>query len=242
MKYFYYIYVLSLTLVLQGCSTYVENKKAEEFVPIHQEISFAEKDNNVDGAIYNDKSSGFFASDRRAKNIGDILTITLNESLSASKSTTNTTSKADTFGVTLPPLFSNGAATKSVANQLDNKLGIGNGGVDSADFTAGANQSFSGAGTAAQSNTLTGSMTVTVIRVYPNGNLEVKGQKKLILNDGSEYLRLSGIVRPEDISANNTISSSNIADAQITYTNAGVYATSTKPGWLSKIFREITPF
>ena len=96
--------------------------------------------------------------------IGDILTVTLNESLSASKSTTNTTSKADTFGVTLPPIFSNGAATKSVANQFDNKLGIGNGDVDSTDFAAGANQSFSGAGTAAQSNTLSGSMTVTVVK------------------------------------------------------------------------------
>ena len=237
-----FLKTILLSLVLSGCSTYIENKKAEDFIPIHQEISFDEKDNTIDGAIYNEKSSGFFASDRRAKNIGDILTITLNESLSASKSTTNTTSKADTFGVTLPPLFSNGAATQSAANQLDNKLGIGNGGVDSTDFAAGANQSFSGAGTAAQSNSLTGSMTVTVVRVYPNGNLEVKGQKKLILNDGSEYLRLSGIVRPEDISANNTISSSSIADAKITYTNAGVYAISTKPGWLSKIFREITPF
>ncbi|MBF96038.1 MAG: Flagellar L-ring protein [Alphaproteobacteria bacterium MarineAlpha9_Bin4] len=236
------IFILSISFFLAGCSTYVENKKAEEFIPIHQEISFSEEDNTIDGSIYNQKSSGFFASDRRAKNVGDILTITLNESLSASKSTTNTTSKADTFGVTLPPLFSNGAATKSVANQLDNKLGLGNGGVESSDFAAGANQSFSGAGTAAQSNTLSGSMTVTVVRVYPNGNLEIKGQKKLVLNDGSEYLRLSGIIRPEDISANNTISSSNIADAKITYTNSGVYATSTKPGWLSKIFRDITPF
>ena len=240
MKFF--IKILPFCLVISGCSTYMENKKAEDFVPIHQEISFDEKNDTINGSIYNEKSSGFFASDRRANNIGDILTVTLNESLSASKSTTNTTTKADTFGVTLPPLFSNGAGTRSVANQLDNKLGIGNGGVDSADFTAGANQSFSGAGTAAQTNTLTGSMTVTVIRVYPNGNLEIKGQKKLILNDGSEYLRLSGIIRPEDISAGNTISSSNIADAKITYTNAGVYATSTKPGWLSKIFREITPF
>ena len=234
--------IITFLILFSGCSTYIENKKAEDFIPIHQEISFTEEDNTIDGSIYNEKSSGFFASDRRAKNVGDILTVTLNESLSASKSTTNTTSKADTFGVTLPPLFSNGAATRSAANQLDNKLGIGNGGVDSTDFAAGANQSFSGAGTAAQSNTLSGSMTVTVVRVYPNGYLEIKGQKKLILNDGSEYLRLSGIVRPEDISASNTISSSNVADAEITYTNAGVYATSTKPGWLSKIFREITPF
>ena len=238
----FFLKIVPFCLVIGGCSTYMENKKAEEFVPIHQEISFSEKDDTIDGSIYDEKSSGFFASDRRANNVGDILTVTLNESLSASKSTTNTTTKADTFGVTLPPLFSNGAGTKSVANQIDNKLGIGNGGVDSGDFTAGANQSFSGAGTAAQTNTLTGSMTVTVIRVYPNGNLEIKGQKKLILNDGSEYLRLSGIIRPEDISASNTISSSSIADAKITYTNAGVYATSTKPGWLSKIFREITPF
>ena len=237
-----YFKIIPICFMLFGCSTYMENKKAEEFVPIHQEISFDEKDDTIDGSIYDEKSSGFFASDRRANNVGDILTVTLNESLSASKSTTNTTTKADTFGVTLPPLFSNGAGTKSVANQLDNKLGVGNGGVESSDFTAGANQSFSGAGTAAQSNTLTGSMTVTVVRVYPNGNLEVKGQKKLILNDGSEYLRLSGIVRPEDISANNTISSSSIADAKITYTNGGVYAASTKPGWLSKIFRELTPF
>ncbi len=234
--------IMPVLILLVGCSTYVENKIAEDFTPIHEEISFEEKDSTIDGAIYDEKSSGFFASDRRAKNIGDILTVTLNESLSASKSTTNTTSKADTFGVTLPPIFSNGAATKSVANQFDNKLGIGNGGVDSTDFAAGANQSFSGAGTAAQSNTLSGSMTVTVVRVYPNGNLEIKGQKKLVLNDGSEYLRLSGIVRPEDISASNTISSSNVADAKITYTNSGVYAVSTKPGWLSKIFREITPF
>ncbi len=234
--------IIPVLILLVGCSTYVENKIAEDFTPIHEEISFEEKDSTIDGAIYDEKSSGFFASDRRAKNIGDILTVTLNESLSASKSTTNTTSKADTFGVTLPPIFSNGAATKSVANQFDNKLGIGNGGVDSTDFAAGANQSFSGAGTAAQSNTLSGSMTVTVVRVYPNGNLEIKGQKKLVLNDGSEYLRLSGIVRPEDISASNTISSSNVADAKITYTNSGVYAVSTKPGWLSKIFREITPF
>ncbi len=234
--------IMPFLILLSGCSTYVENKKAEDFIPIHQEISFIEEDNTIDGSIYNEKSSGFFASDRRAKNVGDILTVTLNESLSASKSTTNTTSKQDTFGVTLPPLFSNGSATRSASNFAKKKLGIGDGGTASSDLTAGANQSFAGAGTAAQSNTLSGSMTVTVVRVYPNGYLEIKGQKKLILNDGSEYLRLSGIVRPEDISASNTISSSNVADAKITYTNAGVYAASTKPGWLSKIFREITPF
>ena len=236
-----YTKLILLCLFLSSCSTYVENKKAQDFVPISQEIIYKEDNNIVDGSIYNSTSSGFFASDRRAKIVGDILTVTLNESLSASKSTTNNTSKTDTFGVTLPPLIFNQNPAVNLGTGILNG-GKGTDTLTNADVAAGAAQSFAGSGTAAQSNTLTGSMTVTVVRVLPNGNLEIKGQKKLVLNDGSEYLRLSGIIRPEDISATNTISSSNIADAKITYTNAGVYAESTQPGWLSKIFRQITPF
>ena len=234
--------IILLFLFLTSCSTYVENKKSVDFEPIHKEIVFKEDDITIDGSIYNSTSSGFFASDRRAKKIGDILTVTLNESLSASKSTTNTSSKTDTFGVTLPPLIFN--RQNPAVNMATDALTLGQGSdtLTNADVAAGAAQSFAGAGTAAQTNTLTGSMTVTVIKVFPNGNLEIKGLKKLVLNDGSEYLRLSGIIRPEDISASNTISSSNIADARITYTNAGVYADSTQPGWLSKVFRQITPF
>ena len=236
-----YTKLILLCLFLSSCSTYVENKKAQDFVPISQEIIYKEDNNIVDGSIYNSTSSGFFASDRRAKIVGDILTVTLNESLSASKSTTNNTSKTDTFGVTLPPLIFNQNPAVNLGTGILNG-GKGTDTLTNADVAAGAAQSFAGSGTAAQSNTLTGSMTVTVVRVLPNGNLEIKGQKKLVLNDGSEYLRLSGIIRPEDISATNTISSSNIADAKITYTNAGVYAESSQPGWLSKIFRQITPF
>ena len=238
MKYIKFIIIVS---ILSSCSSYVENKKSVDFEPIHKEIVFQKEDTTIDGSIYNSTSSGFFAGDRRAKSVGDILTVSLNESLSASKSTTNTTSKTDTFGVTLPPLVFN---QNPIVNAGTSILGAGKGtdSLTAADVAAGAAQSFAGAGTAAQTNTLTGSMTVTIIKVYPNGNLEIKGQKKLVLNDGSEFLRLSGIVRPEDIAANNTISSSNIADARITYTNAGVYADSTEPGWLSKIFRQVTPF
>ena len=236
-----YIKLIITILMLSSCSTYVENKKSVEFEPVHKEIVFKKEDTTIDGSIYNSTSSGLFAGDRRAKSVGDILTVSLNESLSASKSTTNTTSKTDTFGVTLPPLVFN---QNPIVNAGTSILGGGKGtdSLTNADVAAGAAQSFAGAGTAAQTNTLTGSMTVTIIKVFPNGNLEIKGQKKLVLNDGSEFLRLSGIVRPEDIAANNTIASSNIADARITYTNAGVYADSTEPGWLSKIFRQVTPF
>jgi flagellar L-ring protein precursor FlgH len=109
-------------------------------------------------------------------------------------------------------------------------------------MAAGTTRSFSGSGNAAQSNSLTGRLSVTIVRVFDNGNMGVLGQKELTLNNGKEYIRLSGIVRPEDISPSNTVSSNLLADAQITYTGAGHLADSSKPGWLSRALRTVSPF
>ena len=83
---------------------------------------------------------------------------------------------------------------------------------------------------------------MTVTKVFSNGNMEILGQKKLTLNNGDEYIRLVGIIRPEDISTTNTVSSAKIAEAQIEYVGAGILDSATKPGWGSKIFRAISPF
>ena len=165
-----------ITFFVTGCSTYTEEKRSEEFEPVHAEIDFTEASKNIDGSIYKTNSSGFFTSDRRAHRVGDILTVNLNETISASKSTTNTTSKSDTFGVTLPPLLFNQNPAVNAATGI---LGIGKGtdSLTAADIAAGAAQSFAGAGTAAQTNSLSGSMSVTVVRVFPNGNMQIKGQK-----------------------------------------------------------------
>ncbi len=80
------------------------------------------------------------------------------------------------------------------------------------------------------------------VRVFPNGNLEIKGQKKLRLTEGSEYIRINGIVRPQDISATNYVSSSQIAEAQIEYVGAGSLANEARPGWGSRLFRALSPF
>ena len=103
-------------------------------------------------------------------------------------------------------------------------------------------QAFTGSGTAAQSNSLTGTISVTIVRVYPNGNLEVKGQRKLMYNSGTEYIRLAGVVRPDDISSSNTVSSTKVADAQISYTGTGDMNDSVTKGWLSRYFAYISPF
>ena len=89
---------------------------------------------------------------------------------------------------------------------------------------------------------MTGTISVTIVRVYPNGNLEVKGQRKLVYKSGTGFLRLSGVVRPDDISSSNTVSSKKVADAEISYVGTGDMNDSVTKGWLSRYFAYVSPF
>ena len=220
-----------LMQVLAGCSTYVSQLEGQAFEPVDPAVNLtSEQPSN--GAIFRSGQSGLFATDQRARRVGDILTVTFNEIFAATKAQTAASSKADAFAVTLPTGLPN-----ILTGGFDKDAG-GNG----AGLTAGTNRTFSGAGNAAQSNSFTGSLAVTVTRVFPNGNMEVAGQKEITLNNGNEYVRVKGIVRPEDISATNIVSSTRLADAQIRYTGSGHLADASKPGWLSQFMRAISPF
>ena len=205
--------------------------EGQAFEPVDPAVNLA-SEQPANGAIFRAGQSGLFATDQRARRVGDILTVTFNEIFAATKAQTAASSKADAFAVTLPTGLPN-----ILTGGFDKDAG-GNG----AGLTAGTNRTFSGAGNAAQSNSFTGSLAVTVIRVFPNGNMEVAGQKEITLNNGNEYVRVKGIVRPEDISATNIVSSTRLADAQIRYTGSGHLADASKPGWLSQIMRAISPF
>ncbi len=216
---------------LTGCSTYVSQLEGEAFEPVDPAVSLVSNEPS-NGAIFRAGHSGLFATDQRARRVGDILTVTFNEIFAATKAQTAASSKADAFAVTLPTGLPN-----ILTGGFDKDAG-GNG----AGLTAGTNRTFAGAGNAAQSNSFTGSLAVTVTRVFPNGNMEVAGQKEITLNNGNEYVRVKGIVRPEDISATNIVSSTRLADAQIRYTGSGHLADASKPGWLSQFMRAISPF
>jgi len=225
---------LAFTLLMQvlaGCSTYVSQLEGQAFEPVDPAVNLASEQPS-NGAIFRSGQSGLFATDQRARRVGDILTVTFNEIFAATKAQTAASSKADAFAVTLPTGLPN-----ILTGGFDKDAG-GNG----AGLTAGTNRTFSGAGNAAQSNSFTGSLAVTVTRVFPNGNMEVAGQKEITLNNGNEYVRVKGIVRPEDISATNIVSSTRLADAQIRYTGSGHLADASKPGWLSQFMRAISPF
>lgn len=215
-----------LAFTVSGCSTYVENEASQAFAPIYPAAHIVDEDGAPDGSIYDVNGGGLFASDIRAREVGDILTVALNETFSATKTQSAASAKSDSFDVTLPV-------------GLPNVL---TGGFSNGDLTSGTTRNFSGSGNAAQSNSITGFLTVTVTRVFDNGNMEIAGQKKLRLNNGDEYVRLTGLIRPEDVTANNLVASNRVADAEIVYVGAGELADSSRQGWLSRSMRSVSPF
>ena len=216
-----------LSGVIGGCSTYTEQVVSQSFQPAEAPVILA-KSTDMNGAIFQPGRSGLFATDQRARRIGDILTVSFNETYAATKAQTASSSKTDAFGVTLP-------------TALPNML-TGGFDKDPAGLNAGTTRSFAGAGNAVQSNSVSGRLAGTGVRGFDNGNMEVQGQKELTLNNGNEYVRVRGVVRPEDISATNIVSSDRLADAQIRYTGSGHLADASQPGWLSELMRTISPF
>jgi flagellar L-ring protein FlgH len=173
------------------------------------------------GAIYQVGHDVQLFENSVARRVGDTLTIRLSERTNASKSSSTTTSKstsAELGGVTVAgrPVTHNGTdlLAAGIANESE----------------------FDGQGDSSQSNRLEGDITVTVAQRLPNGNLLVRGQKWIAINQGKEYVRIQGIVRPIDINPDNTISSLKVADAMISYGGKGALADASTPGLLSRFF------
>ena len=214
--------LILLACGLGACSTHIEQRASDAYAPVYPTEQIPTRGDLPTGAIYAGGGAGLFATDRRAAQVGDILTVELSENFAASKSQGSSTSKTDNYGVDIPDILT--------------------GGFDDALLGGGSSSSFSGTGSATQSNSLTGRMSVSVVRVFPGGNLEILGQKKLTLNNGDEYIRLSGIVRQADISSGNIVQSERIANAEIKYIGAGQIADAGKKGWLSQTLDTISPF
>ncbi len=173
------------------------------------------------GAIYAAGPGLNLYGDRRARDVGDLLTITLIENTTATTSATTAVKKESKVDMGTPTLF---GAPVTLGGK--NILGA----------SAESSRDFNGKGNSAQSNRLQGSVTVTVIQRLPNGNLVVQGEKNLRLNQGDELVQIQGIVRAADIAPDNTIASSRVADARIVYGGRGAVAQSNAMGWLGRFF------
>ncbi len=209
--------ICPLLLSVAACSS--APKEELDFSPAEPNIII--KDDSDNGSIYKVTNNRFFFEDIRARRVGDVINVILDERTDATKSATTNANRGTSIGIPSPTLFG-GALTGKGRDLLANEIT--------------ASTDFAGTADSSQSNRLNGSVAVVVDRVMSNGNLWIKGQKNLTLNQGSEVVRVSGLVRAVDITPENTILSNQIADASITYGGTGLLADSNRAGWLTRVF------
>jgi len=171
----------------------------------------------ADGAIFHTGYSAALFENPTARNVGDTVTVILQESTAAQKTSQTDTAKTTKDSLSAPTLLGQNMTIHG-APVLSGSLNNAN--------------SFSGSGDSKQSDSLVGDITVTVVKRLQNGNLLVQGQKYVDINQGSEFVRLEGVIRPIDISAENTIPSSEVADARIAYGQKGALNDANRPGLL----------
>lgn len=176
------------------------------------------------GAIFQANHNLNLFLDHRARQVGDTLTIALIERTEASKQASTDTDRSTNVEM-LPPSVLGGPVT------------INGRQIFSADLNA--KSAFEGKGKSSQSNRLSGNITVTVYEVLANGNLRVRGEKWLTLNQGQEFIRVSGTIRPVDLAPDNSVPSYKLADARITYSGTGVIDDANSMGWLARLFQSV---
>jgi flagellar L-ring protein precursor FlgH len=210
-----------LLLLGSGCSqTQMVVQPDPQYAPV--DLTSVEFQPEPNGSIFQPGRAVRLFEDNKAYRIGDVLSVTLAESTNASKSAETSTSKDDEIDLSALAIFGSTGPTINGNNVFTNNLD--------------GERDFSGSGDSAQSNSLTGEIAVTVTDILPNGNLVVRGEKIIGLNQGSEFIRLSGQVRPQDISSANTVMSHKVANARIYYGGGGVVAESNSRGWLARFF------
>ncbi|ARU89186.1 flagellar basal body L-ring protein FlgH [Pseudomonas sp. M30-35] len=216
--------LLLCTTLLSGCVAPVAKPNDPYYSPVLPRTPLPAAQNN--GSIYQTGFDNNLFTDRKAYRVGDIITITLNEKTQASKNAGSQISKDSKTSLGLTSLFGGSVTGSNPFSDGDLSL--------SASYSG--NRDTQGDSKAAQGNSLTGSVTVTVAEVLPNGILSVRGEKWMTLNTGDELVRIAGLVRADDVATDNTVSSTRIADARITYSGTGAFADASQPGWLDRFF------
>lgn len=218
------LFLLSLTLnTLSGCMVYQSVQPDDaNWAPSFPQPETPSNLTNP-GSIYKVSSAQMLFQDKKALRVGDIITVVLTENMNASKNADTELSKDTSVNTTAPTLL-----------DFEHSLGATPGSGVGVGITS--QNAFKAETDTKQSNLLSGTITVTVHQVYPNGNLAIKGEKWISLNQGNEFIRVSGIIRPEDIDKDNQVQSVKVANARIYYGGTGVLAEANEEGWLSRFF------
>jgi len=222
-KLFTLLSISLLVAVTAGCSNTIELSKAlpddPDFAPILPEEE--EQEFVPSGSLFKANYVNNIYSDSKAHRIGDIISVILSENTQAKKNAKTELKKENEFEMGAVSGFGGQAVT------VNGKA---------LQFGFEQDSAFKGDSKADQGNSLSGNISVHVLRVLQNGNLMIRGEKWITLNNGDEYIRLTGIIRSKDINSNNTVLSSKVANARIQYAGTGTFADVNEQGWLSKFF------
>lgn len=213
-----FILIIGVFLLMAGCVNKAPKPDNPHYAPV-QMPSF-ETPKPINGAIYHASTNRDIYSDGRAHRVGDIITINLTESTQSSKQSSTSIDKSTDLNLPVP-------------NVMGEPLT-----VFGRELSAGVSgdSGFEGDSSSNMRNQLSGNITATVHEIYPNGVMLVRGEKWLTLNQGDEYIRISGLVRPQDVGADNTLDSMRLADARITYSGTGATADANVMGWIGRFF------
>lgn len=218
------IILLGFILSLVGCS-HVQQSVITE--PTTAKPQLKQSSPPINGSIFNANNPSMFLSfaDPKPRQIGDILTIRIVENTNASTNSNNNVTRNSSSTASVPTL--DGLPGRSF-------LGI--------DLEAKSGNNFKSQGSAAGKNAFTGTITVTVTDLYPNGNLVIAGEKQMVIGNSTEFIKISGVIDPKFVDRNNTIESTKVADAKIEYRGEGQIADSTFMPWLARFFMSVLPF
>ncbi|MEI7969950.1 MAG: flagellar basal body L-ring protein FlgH [Betaproteobacteria bacterium] len=212
------------TVITAGCGMTTPSTSVHQPMSVRPPPAATASQDN--GSIYQAGTARLaLFEDRRARFVGDTLMVIVEERTNASKKSSSAANRTGEVSVAIPTL------TRAPGANL---VGM--------DVAASSDSTFEGGGNSAANNVFTGNVAVTVIEVYPNGNLLVSGEKQITLNNGTEYIRFSGVVNPVNLSAANTVSSTRVADARLEYKGKGYITEAQNMGFLQRLFLSISPF
>ncbi len=218
---------LAASAVLAGCATdgVVDIRQPTTARPDMAITRPAVYDNASSGAIFSNAAFTPLFEDRRARRVGDTLTVVINEKLSASRSSDTSSQRSGSTTAAAPKI--GGMPGKFMQDMTVN---------------GSSDSKFDSKGATTSDNTFTGTITVTVVEVLPNGNMEVSGEKQIGINRDSQTIRLSGVVNPNTIVSGNTVSSTQIADARVDFRGKGGIDEAQTMGWIARFFLSVLPF
>lgn len=223
--------MLILATSLVSCSAKVQ--QVVEIPEPLEEIQTNQEASRTSGSLWPGEQHSLYA-DHKARVTGDLVTITIVEQASATKEASTNTDRTTSMSAAIPHLF--GLENATLLTNNNPNVDINN--LIEASFA----NSFEGGGTTVRKEDLAASLTAQVIRVYPNGNLKIRGGKEVRVNNEVQIIYMTGIIRPVDILANNTIDSKNVLNARISYTGKGAISDKQKPGWLMRAVDNVWPF